>query len=520
MIHLRHLPDSEHQIDSASALFSLPGVPLQQTSAASVGSESADRRSVAWAKRGPAVARGVLALATTWLTLTLLACQGPITSEATASLGGPAISGTVRGGKQPLVGASVQLYAAGTTGFGSDATPLLSAAVITNDAGAFSISAGYTCPAPDSQVYLLSTGGNPGLTTLPDNQAMNMITALGSCSAPSNTSSVVINELTTIASVWPLARFMKSATRVGTDSANLALLADAFTVVNQFTDVRAGSAPGPLLPATATIPVSKLDSLSNILSICIHSVASSTGTQKPCKALLSTTSMGGSTAPTTVIDAALQIAMHPTTEVAQIFDFSPSIAPFQPTLNEPPVDWTLPIVASVSTPVIVPGSGSFVGSQTVTVSDATPSAAIHYTVDGSTPSATSPIYTAPLTLQGSATVRVMATLGTSSSNLNSASFVLLSGVPQKLVFATQAGHHHDRVRPEHDRRQGRGRVGERCTQFIHSSDVGPGRQRQRRYAHRSSDGQRPQWRCELHRVGSQRPWRRLSTAGVGDWVDR
>ena len=54
-----------------------------------------------------------------------------------------------------------------------------------------------------------------------------------------------------------------------------------------------------------------------------------------------------------------------------------------------------------------PGAGTFVGSETVTLSVQT-RADIHYTLDGSVPTVTSPIYREPLTLDKSTRLRAIA----------------------------------------------------------------------------------------------------------------
>lgn len=56
-----------------------------------------------------------------------------------------------------------------------------------------------------------------------------------------------------------------------------------------------------------------------------------------------------------------------------------------------------------------PGAGTFVGSETVTLS-AQAKANIHYTLDGSLPTATSPIYKGPLTLDASTRLRAFAVI--------------------------------------------------------------------------------------------------------------
>jgi serine/threonine protein kinase len=54
---------------------------------------------------------------------------------------------------------------------------------------------------------------------------------------------------------------------------------------------------------------------------------------------------------------------------------------------------------ATAVPVLTPGEGTYTETQTVSISDATPNAVIHYTIDGSPPTEASPIYTQPFTLQ-------------------------------------------------------------------------------------------------------------------------
>ena len=63
---------------------------------------------------------------------------------------------------------------------------------------------------------------------------------------------------------------------------------------------------------------------------------------------------------------------------------------------------------TVKAPTFSPGGGYYAGSQTVTLSCATPGASIRYTTDGTQPSASSTLYTAPLTATLPETVRAVA----------------------------------------------------------------------------------------------------------------
>ncbi|GEJ56155.1 OmpA family protein [Anaeromyxobacter diazotrophicus] len=55
-----------------------------------------------------------------------------------------------------------------------------------------------------------------------------------------------------------------------------------------------------------------------------------------------------------------------------------------------------------------PPPGSYPAAQTVTIASSTPGAVIHYTTDGSTPTADSPVYTGPITVDRTTTLKAIA----------------------------------------------------------------------------------------------------------------
>ncbi|MBC8011875.1 MAG: chitobiase/beta-hexosaminidase C-terminal domain-containing protein, partial [Burkholderiales bacterium] len=69
---------------------------------------------------------------------------------------------------------------------------------------------------------------------------------------------------------------------------------------------------------------------------------------------------------------------------------------------------SLPGVPRAAAPFFAPAAGTFLEAVTVTLSSATPGATIRYTLDGSPPTAASPLYTGPFTLATSATVSARA----------------------------------------------------------------------------------------------------------------
>ncbi len=247
---------------------------------------------------------------------------------------GPALSGSVRAGHTAVSNASVQLFAAGTTGYGSQATTLLSTAVNTDANGNFTFT--YSCPSSPALVYLVATGGNPGLASGTNNAALAMMAALGSCGSLGSSATVSINEVTTAASVFALAQFMSPGANVGTSSTNPQGLANAFAAIDNLVDVSNAAAPGPALPAGTTAPTATLNTLANILNGCASMAGS-------CAALFSAATPSGATAPANTIDAALAIALNPALNPGTLYALTPGNPPFQPALAQAPNDWTLSI---------------------------------------------------------------------------------------------------------------------------------------------------------------------------------
>ena len=80
---------------------------------------------------------------------------------------------------------------------------------------------------------------------------------------------------------------------------------------------------------------------------------------------------------------------------------------------------------TLATPIISPAGGTYAGSVSITMQSATSGASIYYTTDGSTPSQYSNLYTAPINVTSSATVKAKAfKSGLIASNEARASFAI------------------------------------------------------------------------------------------------
>ena len=271
-----------------------------------------------------------------------LAGCGSSSNFQPTNLTGIAIAGRVRSGQQPVSGARIQLYAAGMSGAGSGAIDLTASHVVTSDAnGLFRIAGDdYTCPSASAQVYLVAHGGSPGLISGRTNPALVEMAALGSCGALTASNTVVINEVTTAAAAWALARFLGPGAEVGASATNAAGLANAFSAAENLADIATGTAPGTRLPAGAATETAKLNTLANALAGC----GNSDGTTG-CAALFSaaTTANG---APTNTLDAAWNIVTDPGTNIAAVFNAAPALGAFLPSLSAAPHDWTMSITYS------------------------------------------------------------------------------------------------------------------------------------------------------------------------------
>ena len=228
-------------------------------------------------------------------------------SSANFQLGYP-ITGSVVSGTTGI-SAGVQLYAAGSTGYGAGATAIGDPVSTNASTGAYSLA--YNCTnaqSPDDQLYLVATGNTATNTNIV------LMTGLGSCSGLSTTGTTAqINEVTTISSVYALQQFAQFDSSgniaIGASTGNYTGLKNAFATIGNLVNIATGApwaAPastytdsasnawhsdsigmtpayangftfnGTSYPATrymndSTVPVSRINTLANILATCVQS---------------------------------------------------------------------------------------------------------------------------------------------------------------------------------------------------------------------------------------------------------
>jgi len=263
--------------------------------------------------------------------------------------------GKVYGGQQAVTGSLLQIYTVGTTGLKSASTPLISATLTTSDgtgtadsnanpgnanntlpAGFFTIPNGdYSCTGttPGTEVYIVATGGNPGSG---NNANLSLIAALGSCAtllANANTTTVNINEITTVAAAYALAPFATDYAHIGASGSNPVGLVNAFANAASLANTSNGAPGGASLPVGTIAPVSELNTLGNVLASCVNS----TGAATPACSILF-----ANTGATDTFGAGVAIAKNPgASTITGLYSLSNSTAPFQPSMSVQPNDFTV-----------------------------------------------------------------------------------------------------------------------------------------------------------------------------------
>jgi len=282
----------------------------------------------------------------------------PVTIQVTDSTGDTAIAalsltvtqvaftGQVLSGTTPVSGATIQLYAAGSGGNATAATPMLTQTVISSGIGRFTLTGLYTCGqsstgstiSGSNQVYLVATGGTTSTTSTTSNPASILVAAIGPCSNLASTTPFTLNELTTAAAAWALAPFSSSSTNIGATSTNTLGITNAFLDAALLANPATG-APATL-PAGLTVETGKLAALADALNSCTSSGSCTT-------LFTAATPTNATTAPADTFTAALNIVHNPGQNVAAVYAAIPATPPFATTpLTQSPNDWTMSLTVT------------------------------------------------------------------------------------------------------------------------------------------------------------------------------
>lgn len=259
---------------------------------------------------------------------------GPATSSNYA---GVALNVTVKAGSLPVIGASVQLYAAGNGGNRSTPTAL-GAAVITDANGRAALPASFTCPYNLSTIYAVSTGGQAGSTGTPNTRLL-LLGVLGTCASLNSGASFVVNEATTVAGAYAMNQFLDATGKIGASATNFSGLSLAAATAANLVDPTTGAIGGTSFPATGTAPSGLLASFSNALNACI---ASSSATSA-CASLTTAAGIVNNIVPTTLAQV-VGIVNHPVLNPAAFFSASQLSTAYAGALTATPTDLTLFVI--------------------------------------------------------------------------------------------------------------------------------------------------------------------------------
>jgi hypothetical protein len=266
------------------------------------------------------------------LTLVILVCANGPTAAAVM------IEGLVQGGGGPLANSTVTLWAA------SAGQPRQLAQARSNDDGQFQVGSQETLGA-DTILYLVAKGGIPAANKgSGDNPAIALLSVLGN--APP--SKVVVNEMTTVASVWTHAQFLDGTAIKGNA---LGLRIAAGNVAN-FVDLQTGGWGGPIqdpLNSSQTPTMANFATLADVLSGCVTRT-----TADACNKLFTAATPPTGTSPTDTLTAAQSIARYPWYRPERLFALLDEFysvpggktmrgVPFMPYLSFPPSAWVLPL---------------------------------------------------------------------------------------------------------------------------------------------------------------------------------
>jgi len=241
------------------------------------------------------------------------------------------LSGKIETGGAPVSASKIFLYAAGTTRGGKATLLGKTRAGLQGD---FSIT--YSAPSDkDAVLYLIAKGGRPDKFGIKvQRKSLRFATVLGS-KVPS---SIVLNERTTVATAYAMARFIdgKSISGVYPGPQNAA------GTLRNLVNIRTGGI-GDVLGSSPngskTQTMAEFNSLSNMLAGCVHGLL-----DLDCKRLFKLAKEPGGKKPKNTLQAMLNIAHYPGRNVRPLYRLSKLSDTYGPVLPKAVKTWTIALV--------------------------------------------------------------------------------------------------------------------------------------------------------------------------------
>jgi hypothetical protein len=282
---------------------------------------------------------------------------------------------------------------------------------------AIATAAGYLPSATTSGVYIINMAAN------------GCPTGSGSCVDNFTGSSGTL--LPAYNSKWVLAAGTNSIYTTGSNSAQISGTASA---VYYYSDSVSDASQITVAPSATTIGYEKLACVrvsSDIPGYCVGFSSAANGNYSACYVMKNFKYLSGGscgtvsatvshtlalvasgTAPVSlsvyvdgVLKGTITDSTNPYTIPGSGFGLQGDKTPADSTVNE----WQDYTGASpVATPTFTPAAGTYSAAQSVAISDAIPGAAIYYTTNGTTPTTSSTLYSAPITVSATETIQAVA----------------------------------------------------------------------------------------------------------------
>lgn len=322
------------------------------------------------------------------------------------------IHGRVHGGPNPIQGGNVILWETQTSATSSYGSAALQLATATTDEGGYfefdnTGSGAYTCTIGEF-AYITVTGGLTGSNAANPNSIQ--MAAIGPCidlgnASDQNNTEIFLSELSTAAAAYSLGRFIAidensgagpgmqlvnvgaplnnnaatpactgsgatlacTAAGLGHAFANAANLVDAVEFDGVLPSGLAYTAPPS--NTQASVPQALLNTLGDIQQACVNTSGGVSGDNSACGNLFKYSKPASKAAPTDTLQAMINVAQNPTTQVANLFQLSTPRNFFTPALTAAPSDFSLAIAYSGTTYEGIPTSFVYPYSLTLDYAD-------------------------------------------------------------------------------------------------------------------------------------------------------